>query len=188
MLRYMKFLAALFALASVRCAPAEPCSPGNEDPDEWGPTTLPSPGPGGPTDPGIDPGESDGDMFGYRRQADGDLCACDWLEHEEGGCSQDPPKACGVGVPRDIETGNCILEQSAPDVSGLVCPPADETPGGESVECKTAAIACYRSCGNKEVVTGDCCSWTCACRFSRKAIYREGACSHAKKICGGGNS
>lgn len=108
MLRYMRFLAALFALASMRCAPAVPCSPGNEDPDESGPTTLPSPGPGGPTDPGIDPGESDGDAFGYRRQADGDLCACDGLEHEEGGCSQEPPEACGQGVPRDVTTGECV--------------------------------------------------------------------------------
>lgn len=141
MIRYLSYLAALLALAALRCASPEPCSRGNEEPEEWGPTTLPAPDPGGPTEPGIDPGKSDGDAFGYRREGNGSLCACDWLEHEEGGCSQDPPETCGNGVSRDVLTGECMDELQYH--RGKTDPPPEPPPPSNRWHCQASGKCWY---------------------------------------------
>jgi hypothetical protein len=102
----------------------KPCSPEDEEPTVIGPTPAPLPGPGGPTDPGIDPGESDGDAYGYMRDKTGAVCACDLREAEEGRCSDEPPPACDPQRGWNIETGEC-----APPI--ITADPIDATTSGK---------------------------------------------------------
>jgi hypothetical protein len=121
---HLAALALILVATAMACGCGDhSCSPGDEDETVIGPMPAPLPGPGGPSDPGVDPGESDGDAYGYKRDATGDVCACDLRESEQGGCSKEPPPACNPRRGWNIKTGECappITSESpeVPHVSG----------------------------------------------------------------------
>lgn len=130
----------LLLMLLVMCGACDrpPCSPEDEDVTEWGPVTDPEPWGPDDGDHRAGPGDSDGDAYGYMRDKNGGVCACDLREHEEGGCQDEPPPACDPQVGWNVLTGECAEPMQYFGGKKQLPPPGPPPPSG-GWQCSGAA-------------------------------------------------